>query len=163
MRSLHRWSEPQVVLAIVLVGLALYLPCAGSYGLWDPWETHYGEVARQMTSRGDYISLWWPGSPLDTDVFWSKPVLTFWLMSIAMKIAGLGAAHAPSGQMALSSAAEWALRVPFCLMALPALAGVYLLTSRFVSRRAGVIAAVALATFPMFSLVARQAMTDMAF
>ncbi len=152
-----------MMLLVLLFGALLYIPFAGSYGLWDPWETHYGEVARQMTSRGDYISLWWPGSPLDADFFWSKPVLTFWLMSIAMKVAGIGGAHAPAGEMAVSSTAEWALRVPFCLMALTALSGVYLMTSRFVSRRAGVIATVALATFPMFSLVARQAMTDMAF
>jgi 4-amino-4-deoxy-L-arabinose transferase-like glycosyltransferase len=40
---------------------------------------------------------------------------------------------------------------------------IYLCVSRFVSRRAGVIAAVATATMPLFSLVSRQAMTDMAF
>src|SRR5262249_21643859 len=40
---------------------------------------------------------------------------------------------------------------------------VYLLTARFVSRRAGVLAAIVVATAPMYSLVARQAMTDMAF
>ena len=40
---------------------------------------------------------------------------------------------------------------------------VYLVTARFVSRRAGVLAAIVLATAPMYSLVARQAMTDMAF
>jgi 4-amino-4-deoxy-L-arabinose transferase-like glycosyltransferase len=40
---------------------------------------------------------------------------------------------------------------------------VYLVTARFVSRRAGVLAAVVAATAPMYSLVARQAMTDMAF
>jgi 4-amino-4-deoxy-L-arabinose transferase-like glycosyltransferase len=33
----------------------LYIPFAGNYGLWDPWETHYGEVARQMVSRNDWI------------------------------------------------------------------------------------------------------------
>ena len=40
---------------------------------------------------------------------------------------------------------------------------VYLVTARFVSRRAGVLAAIVCATAPMYSLVARQAMTDMAF
>jgi hypothetical protein len=40
---------------------------------------------------------------------------------------------------------------------------VYLCVSRFVSRRAGVVAAVATATMPLYSLVSRQAMTDMAF
>src|SRR4051794_19624205 len=157
---LDRLSERQTIALLVLFGLALYIPFAGSYGLWDPWETHYGEVARQMTSRHDYISLWWPGSPIDADVFWSKPVLTFWLMSLAMHVAGIGDRASPPGEMALSSAAEWALRVPFCLMALLALLGVYLVTARFVSRRAGILSTVALATFPLFSLVARQAMTD---
>ena len=48
-------------------------------------------------------------------------------------------------------------------MGVLAMYAVYLVTSRFVSRRAGVLAAVVVATCPMFSLVARQAMTDMAF
>src|SRR6185436_3944517 len=59
--------------------------------------------------------------------------------------------------------AEWAVRTPFCLMGVLGIYAVYLVTSRFVSRRAGVLAAVVLATAPMYSLVARQAMTDMAF
>src|SRR4051812_47257688 len=160
---LDRLSERQTIVLLLLFGLALYIPFAGSYGLWDPWETHYGEVARQMTLRRDYISLWWPGSPIDAADFWSKPVLTFWLMSLAMHIAGIGERGSPSGEMALSTVPEWALRVPFCLMALLAIVGVYLATARFVSRRAGVLAAVVLATSPLFSLVARQAMTDMAF
>jgi 4-amino-4-deoxy-L-arabinose transferase-like glycosyltransferase len=151
------------MLLLMLFGLILYVPFAGTYGLWDPWETHYGEVAREMTARGDFISLWWSGSPIDAEYFWSKPVLTFWLMSIAMHVAGIGGRGSPPGEMALSTAPEWALRLPFCLMALLALAGVYIATARFVSRRAGVLSVVALATFPLFSLVARQAMTDMAF
>jgi 4-amino-4-deoxy-L-arabinose transferase-like glycosyltransferase len=157
-----RPSERQVALLVILGGLLLYLPFAGSYGLWDPWETHYSEVARQMTHRGDYISLWWPGSPRDPEPFWSKPVLSFWIMSLAMRIAGVGLPGGPAGEMALGHRAEWAARVPFCLMGVLGIYAVYLVTSRFVSRRAGLIAAVVVATAPMYSLVARQAMTDMA-
>lgn len=58
-----RLTERQVGIAVLLLGFLLFIPMAGTYGLWDPWETHYGEVARQMTKRGDFISLWWPGSP----------------------------------------------------------------------------------------------------
>ena len=115
-------------------GLLLYIPLAGTYGLWDPWETHYSEVARQMTHRGDFISLWWPGSPRDPDVFWSKPVLSFWLMSIAMHIAGIGL---PGGDRRArwrsATRAEWAVRVPFCLMGVLGIYAVYLVTARFVS------------------------------
>jgi 4-amino-4-deoxy-L-arabinose transferase-like glycosyltransferase len=152
-----------VLLLVLLVGALLYLPFAGSYGLFDPWETHYGEVGRQMARRNDFISLYWPGSPLDGEQFWSKPVLSFWMMALSMKVFGIGGGGLAAGEFALSSRPEWALRLPFCLMALLALVGVYLPVSRFVSRRAGVLSALALATFPMFSLVARQAMTDMAF
>jgi len=162
-----RLGERQVALlvslAVIVGGLLLYIPLAGSYGLWDPWETHYSEVARQMTHRGDFISLWWPGSPRDPDVFWSKPVLSFWLMSIAMHVAGVGLPSGSPGEMAVGHAAEWAARVPFCLMGVLGIYAVYLVTARFVSRRAGVLAAIVLATAPMYSLVARQAMTDMAF
>jgi 4-amino-4-deoxy-L-arabinose transferase-like glycosyltransferase len=116
-----------------------------------------------MTKRGDFISLWWPGSPRDADVFWSKPVLTFWLMSIGMHIARIGLPGNDPGEMALLSRTEWAVRIPFCLMGVLAMWAVYLVVSRFVSRRAGFLSALVMATSPMFSLIARQAMTDMAF
>ncbi len=158
-----RLSERQMTLLVIAVGLLLYIPFAGTYGLWDPWETHYSEVARQMTKRGDFISLWWPGSPRDADVFWSKPVLTFWIMSIGMHIARIGLPGNDPGEMALLSRTEWAVRVPFCLLGVLAMWGVYLVVARFVSRRAGFLSALVMATSPMFSLIARQAMTDMAF
>jgi 4-amino-4-deoxy-L-arabinose transferase-like glycosyltransferase len=148
---------------VIAAGLLLYVPFAGTYGLWDPWETHYGEVARQMTERGDYISLWWPGSPRDPDVFWSKPVLSFWLMSLTMRLFGIGLPGGPAGEMALGHRAEWATRLPFCLAGVLGIYAVYLLASRLISRRAGLLAAAVVATAPMYSLVARQAMTDMAF
>ncbi len=116
-----------------------------------------------MTSRGDFISLWWPGSPRDPDVFWSKPVLSFWLMSLTMRLFGIGLPGNPAGEMALGQRAEWAARLPFCLAGVVGIYGVYLLGTRLISRRAGLLAAVVVATAPMYSLVARQAMTDMAF
>jgi 4-amino-4-deoxy-L-arabinose transferase-like glycosyltransferase len=157
-----RFTERQMTLLVILFGLVLYIPFAGSYGFYDPWESHYSEVARQMMRRHDYISLWWPGAPIDPDHFWSKPVLSFWIMSLSMSLFGLGGHLAP-GTMALSTRAEWATRLPFCLFGIMGIYAVYLCVSRFVSRRAGVIAAVATATMPLYSLVSRQAMTDMAF
>jgi 4-amino-4-deoxy-L-arabinose transferase-like glycosyltransferase len=159
--SLDGLTERQTALFVILMGLLLYIPFAGSYGLYDPWETHYGEVARQMMERGDYISLWWPGAPIDPDHFWSKPVLSFWIMSLSMTLFGLR--HAPPGTMALSHRPEWAMRLPFILCGVLGMYGVYLCVSRFVSRRAGVLAALVTATSPLYSLVSRQAMTDMAF
>lgn len=156
-------SEGQLVAVVIGCALLLYVPFAGSYGLWDPWETHYGEVARQMTLRRDFISLWWPGSPRDAEVFWSKPVLTFWVLSLGMHLAGVGLPGGAPGEMALSSRVEWAMRVPMALFAAMALVGVFLVVARFVNRRAALLSTLVLATSPMFSLIARQAMTDMPF
>src|SRR5207244_9759312 len=58
---------------------------------------------------------------------------------------------------------ECASRGLFGLMRVQGIYPVDLMFSRFVSRRAGVLAAIVVATSPMYSLVARQAMTDMAF
>jgi 4-amino-4-deoxy-L-arabinose transferase-like glycosyltransferase len=156
-----RFSDAQMNLGVILLGLLLYVPLAGTYGLSDPWETHYGEVARQMAVRHDYISLWWPGAPIDAEHFWSKPVLSFWLMSIFLRL--FGVASAAPGAIALGTRAEWALRLPFCLMGVLGIWGLYLCVSRFAGRRAGVLSALILATSPLYFLVARQAMTDMAF
>ena len=65
--------------------------------------------------------------------------------------------------MALSTRAEWAARLPFCLFGVLGMYAVYLCVARFVSQRAGVIAAIVTGTSPLYALVARQAMTDMAF
>ena len=45
------WTERQTGLFVILIGLLLYVPLAGSYGLYDPWETHYGEVAVTSAAR----------------------------------------------------------------------------------------------------------------
>lgn len=164
-----RFSDPSgrvLHFAVLSLLCLLYLPFAGAYGLWDPWETHYGEVARQMASRNDWISLWWPGSPQDpaSGVFFSKPVLTFWLMALSLKLFRLG--HASTvffDEMTVGWRAEWALRLPFLILGILGVWATYLLVSRVVSRRAALWASVVLATSTQWALITRQAMTDMAF
>jgi 4-amino-4-deoxy-L-arabinose transferase-like glycosyltransferase len=57
----------------------IFLPWLGAVGLWDPWETHYAEVAREMIERGDFLHPHWEKS-----YFFSKPVLTMWLQALGM-------------------------------------------------------------------------------
>lgn len=165
--------DRRTLLCVLLFVCALYIPFAGNYGMWDPWETHYSEVARQMRMRGDYVSLYWPGSPQDRNEFWSKPVLTFWLMALGMAVAGLGA-HGPAipghpewarfdGEMAVGWTAEWAVRIPFILCAVLCIWAVFELVRRTAGRRPAIWSAIVLATSSQFFYVARQAMTDMAF
>ena len=141
------------LLVFVVAGF-LYLPLLGAYGLWDPWETHYGEVAREILSRDDWISLWWA----QEDWFWSKPILIFW--SEALSMGSLGVDFHPDANPLHP---EWAIRLPHFLLTVGALLGVYTLVSRVWSKRAGLVTALVLATAPHFFLLAHQAITDMPF
>lgn len=77
---MQTWFSKRGALPALLAACALlYTLRAGSYGLWDPWETHYGEIARQMAMTGDIITPRWPGSPIDRVEVFHKPVLHFWL------------------------------------------------------------------------------------
>jgi|GEM_PF-593157 len=155
--------ERRVTLALLMLMAVVFVPLAGNYGMWDPWETHYGEVARQMLERSDYVSQWWPGSPLDKAEFWSKPVLTFWIMAIGMRIFGIEGAQARPDELTTSWTVEWATRLPLIILSIVAVWSVYLLVRRLVNARAGALAAVVLATSTQWALITRQAMTDMAF
>jgi 4-amino-4-deoxy-L-arabinose transferase-like glycosyltransferase len=153
------------VALVVLFAAAIFLPWLGSAGLWDPWEPHYGEVAREMIVRGDYVYPRW-----ESAYFFSKPVLLMWLTAAAMNLAGVQQRALPPGAVAagptpsgLSSYTEWAVRLPGALLAVVACALVFAAVSRLASRRAGLLAAAALATMPFYFLMARQAITDLSF
>ena len=142
--------RPGLLVFVVLA--ALYLPLLGVPGLWDPWETHYGEVAREIVSRDDWISLWWA----QENWFWSKPILIFWSEALSLKL--LGADCSPDANPLFS---EWAIRLPACLFALAAALVVQGTVARLFNRRAGALAGLALGSSPHFFLLAHQAITDM--
>ncbi|HVR18333.1 MAG TPA: glycosyltransferase family 39 protein, partial [Polyangiaceae bacterium] len=154
---LRRWG-----FWLVLLSIALYVPLLGSYSLSDPWEAHYGEVAREMLARDDWISLWWA----QEGWFWSKPVLDMWLQALAFSLFGVrflpdqmlaGAAegHAP--------APEWAARLPVALLALLAAYALYRAVAQRFGGRAGFLCGVVLVSVPYWYLLAHQSMTDMPY
>jgi len=139
-------------LAVLLVIAAMYLPLLGASGLWDPWETHYGEVAREVLARNDWISLWWAQDKW----FWSKPVLLFWMEALSMGV--LGVDFMPDANPAHP---EWALRLPTILITFAALAAIYLTVRRIFGARAGALATLVTATLPQFFFISHQAITDL--
>jgi 4-amino-4-deoxy-L-arabinose transferase-like glycosyltransferase len=147
---------------LITIAALLYLPTLGSYSLWDPWETHYGEVSREILARDDWISLWWA----QDGWFWSKPILNFWIQALAM--ASLGTHYQPDkmliGSDGLASAhPEWVVRTPNFLLTV---LGMYLLykgVARIFGRRAGLFGGIVLATMPDWYFLAHQTMTDMPF
>ncbi|MCZ6806712.1 MAG: glycosyltransferase family 39 protein, partial [Deltaproteobacteria bacterium] len=139
-------------LLVLMVVSVLYLPLLGSYGLWDPWETHYGEVAREILARNDWISLWWA----QDNWFWSKPVFLFWAEAWSMGVAGID--FMPDANPAHP---EWAMRMPTFVMTIAALGVVYETIRRQFGSRAGALAALVTATMPQFFFISRQAITDL--
>lgn len=148
-----RWRE--VALVTVLVSV-LYLPALGKYTLWDPWETHYAEVARRMLEEHDWIRLKW-----QDENFRSKPVLTFWMMAAGMKLVGAGEDGGFSGEFTTSWRAEWGIRLPFALFGIFGVVILWYAIARLHSKRAAWLAAVVLATCPYYFFISRQAITDM--
>lgn len=142
-----RWL---VALGIVMI----FLPNLGGFGLWDPWETHYGAVTTNMVETYDWISPWWGykekigTEPQQGKFFFSKPVLIFWTESLATNIFGRS---------------EWSTRLPMAMLAMLAAFFSYLVLSRIWTRRVGVLGALVMATSPQFFMISRQAQTDMPF
>jgi len=146
---------------LLVLASALYLPALGLYSLWDPWETHYGEVAREMLARDDWVSLWWA----QDGWFWSKPILNFWIQALAMS--ALGTHYKPDEMLIGAGGAtahpEWVVRFPNFLLTILAMYLLYKAVARVFGRRTGLIAGVVLATMPDWFFLAHQTMTDMPF
>lgn len=152
-RVLALSPERRVVLMSLLVGALVFVPYVGAVGLWDPWESHYGEVAREMMARGDYVHPYWESS-----WFFSKPPLAMWMDVLGMALVGT---NRTEGKLALYT--EWGMRMPFVLLMLGALALFAVALSRTVSQRVGLATTFVLVTMPLFFLITRQAVTDTPF
>lgn len=138
---------------VISLGAAILLPNLGNMGLFDCWETHYGEVAREMVMRNDYLYPYWKNA-----YFFSKPVLLLWMMAAGFNLAGATSRVGP-----LPEYTELGARMGVAMIALFALVAVYLAMSSIFNRRAGIFSAIVLITSPMFLMIGRQAITDMPY
>lgn len=148
-----RATERQDVVAMAVFAALMFVPWLGAVGLWDPWEVHYGEVARTMVVKRDFVFPYWENA-----YFFSKPPLTMWLQGLGLALTG-----STSDNAALGLYTEWGMRLPFALLAILAVSLVTLAIGRIFGRRAGLIAGLATATSPLYFLLARQAVTDTPF
>jgi len=146
---------PLEILVAVALALALLMPGIGSYTLVDPWETHYGEVARRMLQDDDLVHTQW-----QNEGFRSKPVLTFWMIAGGLRAFGLAEDGGYSGELVSSPWVMFAARLPFVLFGVLGLAALWWALARLASRRAAWLAFIILGTSPFYFFVARQAITD---
>ena len=126
----------------LLLALGL-LPLAGlgATGLLDYDEAAYGDIARAMLARGDWLVPVMCGEP-----WFEKPPLLYWTSALGMKLVGIGPAGARLGTLLAGAAAPMAL---------------FALSRRPLGERAAFAAAVALASALEFAVLARVALTDM--
>ncbi len=148
-------TERAAVTIVFVLGALVFFPFLGTLGLWDPWETHYGEVARAMIARDDYVYPYW-----ESAYFFSKPALPLWMIALGLFVTG---AESGAPGTALGSWAEWGVRMPFAIAAILALWAVYRVGTMLRDRSTGVVAAFVLASCPQFIFIGKQAMVDMPY
>lgn len=141
---------------VTVLAVALLLPGVWSYSLIDPWETHYGEVARRMLQDRDWVHTQW-----QDEGFRSKPVLTFWLMASSMKLLGVARDGGYSGELVESAVTMLAIRLPFVLFGVMGLVLTWWMLARLIGRRVAYLGFLVIGTCPFYALVARQGITDM--
>lgn len=157
--SLERYATDTTVFwkdrgMVALLAAIVILPFLGSFGLWDPWETHYGEVGRQILERGDWISTWWgshwqdAGGDQEGAYFFSKPILLMWLMAMGMEVFGVNALG---------------VRIGVALVGILGVVLAYSFGASVFRRRVGWWMALLTLTSPFWFFLSRQAQTDMPF
>jgi len=130
----------------ILTGLSvlLFFFGLGWRDFWAPVEPRYGEIARVMFAKGEWIV-----PTVNGDLYTDKPILYFWLVLLTAKLLG--------------GVNEWALRVPAALGGVGLVLTTYFIGRDFFSARAGFLSAVVLATSTRVIWEARWAHVDMLF
>ena len=127
--------------AIIALVLARLISLA-FYPLMDTTEARYADIARRMVERADWVTPWFT----DSEPFWGKPPLSFWVTALGFKLFGIN---------------EFGGRLPhFVLGALVgALTWLY---ARHRSARAAWHAVALLSTSLLFIVISGAVTTDMA-
>jgi len=120
----------------------LFFTGLGERDLWAPVEPRYAEIARIMFAKGEWIV-----PTVNGDLYTDKPILYFWLVLIASKLAG--------------EVSEWTLRLPAALAGIGFVLATYFTGRDFFNPRVGLIAAAVLATTMRVIWEARWAHIDM--
>src|SRR5579863_5874006 len=74
-----RRRELKEYAALGLLALAAFFFHLGSYGLWEPDEARYAEIAREMLATGNFIV-----PHLNYVPYVEKPPLLYWLTALSM-------------------------------------------------------------------------------
>ncbi len=130
-----------VVLLLLVLSGYLYFFQLDKIALTDPDETFYGQTAKEMFLKAEWLTPTLYGKPQ-----FEKPILFYWLIEISYKIFGIN---------------EFAVRFPCALFGFLGLVGIYLLGRLLFNNRAGIFSAVILATSLEYLILSIGCVTDM--
>jgi 4-amino-4-deoxy-L-arabinose transferase-like glycosyltransferase len=114
------------ILLIVVLWAIIYLPALSAPALLDDADSVHAEAAREMVTRGDWVTLHANGVR-----YLEKAPLMYWTVAASYTLFGVS---------------EWSTRLPLALATLALLLAIYSLGTRTLGRRAGLYAAIVTAT-----------------
>ena len=142
-RSTQVSSDRWLVILLVVLGWPIFLLGLGSPALYDPHESLYAEVAREMVVRDEWLT-----PHLNGTRYLDKPPLFYWLIAIAYRIFGVS---------------EFSARLPTALAGLGGVLVTWGIGRHLFDRRSGVLAGLVLATSVGYFVFSRQLLPDMVF
>ena len=102
------------VAAVVAIAAAIFFFHLGSFGLWEPDEARYAEIAREMQQAGNAIV-----PHLNYVAYVEKPPLLMWLMTLSFQLFGIS---------------EFAARLPIAMSAIAGVVATYFFALRAFGR-----------------------------
>ncbi len=111
------------------------------FGLWEPDEARYAEIAREMTAGMGYLV-----PHLNYVIYIEKPPLLYWLTALSYRIFGVS---------------EFAARFFPALFAVIGVAATSYFALKTFGRRRAILSGAILATIPLYAIIAQVLLTDM--
>ncbi|MDD4004836.1 MAG: glycosyltransferase family 39 protein, partial [Elusimicrobiaceae bacterium] len=116
-----RWTENRFFWILTGLCALLYFAFLGARGLWDPGESRYGDLSREMLDTGN-----WLVPHLNYSLYFEKPPLGYWLNALAMRIFGIN---------------ETGVRFTTALAGFAGVLGTFFWAEKVFSRRAALLSA----------------------
>ena len=129
------------VAAASAVGAAIFFFNLWRYGLWEPDEARYAEIAREMISGGS-----WLVPHLNYVIYVEKPPLLYWLTASSFHVFGVN---------------EFAARFFVAIFGVIGVAATACFALRAFGKRHALMAGAILATTPLYAVMAQVLTTDM--
>jgi 4-amino-4-deoxy-L-arabinose transferase-like glycosyltransferase len=134
-------EERLLVATLIVFGLPIFLLGLESPALYDPHESLYAEIAREMLVRGDWLT-----PHLNDARYLDKPPLFYWLIGLSYKVLGVS---------------EFSARVPVALAGLGGVLVTWGIGRRLCDGRLGFVAGLMLTASIGYFVFSRQLLPDM--